>query len=134
MQNIENQCFEKDGFLITEFKDLFQSLFAKSEKHISIVEVIAPKAKGLTREDILKITKLPNNGATPRLLEELEESGFIRKYQPFQKTARHSLFQLIGFLHPFLFEIYQKRFFFRNGQLAGTYGQPHIQNMVRLRF
>lgn len=115
MQNIENQCFAKDGFLRTEFQDLFQSLFAKSEKHISIVEAIATKAKGLTREDILKITKLPNNGATTRLLEELEESGFIIKYQPFQKTAKHSLFQLIDFYTLFYLRFIKNTSFLETG-------------------
>jgi uncharacterized protein len=111
MQNIEATCFARDGFLRTEFGDLFQSLFAKAERHISVVEAIATKAKGLTREDILEITKLPNNGTTTQLLEELEESGFIRKYQPFQKTKRQSLFQLVDFYTLF----YMK--FIKNAQL-----------------
>ena len=97
MQNIENQCFAKDGFLRREFKDLFASLFVKAERHIALVEAIATKTKGLTREEILRLSRLPNNGTTSQLLEELEESGFIRKYNPFQKTNRQSLFQLVDF-------------------------------------
>ena len=114
MQNIEAKCFSKDGFLRTEFDDLFQSLFAKAERHISIVEAIASKAKGLTREDILRLTKLPNNGVTTQLLEELEESGFIRKYQPFQKTNRQSLFQLVDFYTLFYLK------FIKNAQFLDT--------------
>ena len=114
MQNIEAKCFSKDGFLRTEFEDLFQSLFAKAERHISIVEAIASKAKGLTREDILRLTKLPNNGVTTQLLEELEESGFIRKYQPFQRTNRQSLFQLVDFYTLFYLK------FIKNAQFLDT--------------
>jgi uncharacterized protein len=111
MQNIEARCFAKDGFLRTEFGDLFQSLFARAERHISVVEAIATKAKGLTREDILRLTKLSNNGATTQILEELEESGFIRKYQPFEKTNRQSLFQLVDFYSLFYLK------FIKNAQL-----------------
>ena len=114
MQNIEAKCFSKDGFLRTEFDDLFQSLFAKAERHISIVEAIASKTKGLTREDILRLTKLPNNGVTTQLLEELEESGFIRKYQPFQRTNRQSLFQLVDFYTLFYLK------FIKNAQFLDT--------------
>ncbi len=115
MQNIEIQCFSKDGFLRSEFDDLFQSLFSKAEKHIAIVEAIAKKTKGLTREDILKATKLPNNGNTTQLLEELEESGFIRKYMPFQKTSRHSMYQLIDFYTLFYLKFIKNTQFLESG-------------------
>lgn len=124
MQNIEAKCFSKDGFLRTEFEDLFQSLFAKAERHISIVEAIASKAKGLTREDILKLTKLPNNGVTTQLLEELEESGFIRKYQPFQKTNRQSLFQLVDFYTLFYLKFIKNAQFLDSGNWLALTDSP----------
>ena len=101
MQNIEVNCFSKDGFLRTEFDHLFQSLFSKAERHIAAIEAIATKTKGLTRSEIIQISGLPNNGATSQLLIELEESGFIRKYYPFKKTNRSSLFQLVDFFSLF---------------------------------
>ena len=124
MQNIEAKCFSKDGFLRTEFEDLFQSLFAKAERHISIVEAIASKAKGLTREDILRLTKLPNNGVTTQLLEELEESGFIRKYQPFQRTNRQSLFQLVDFYTLFYLKIIKNAQFLDTGNWLALTDSP----------
>jgi uncharacterized protein len=108
----------------TEFQDLFQSLFAKAEKHISIVEAIATKAKGLNREDILKITKLPNNGNTTCLLEELEESGFVRKYQPFQKTIKHSLFQLVDFYTLFYLKFIKNASFLDSGNWLALADSP----------
>lgn len=124
MQNIETKCFSKDGFLRTEFDDLFQSLFAKAERHISIVEAIATKTKGLTREDILKLTKLPNNGVTTQLLEELEESGFIRKYQPFQRTNRQSLFQLVDFYTLFYLKFIKNAQFLDSGNWLALTDSP----------
>lgn len=64
---------------------------------MSIVNTLAKKAKGLTREELIKGTSLANAGSTTRILVELEESGFIRKYIPFGKNNRESLYQLTDF-------------------------------------
>jgi len=101
MQNINEICFSKNGILRTEFKNLFRSLFSNYEKHINVVNALAKKSKGLTRDEIVSQTDLTNAGSTTRLLEELEESGFIRKYTPFGKKRRNSLYQLIDFYSHF---------------------------------
>lgn len=111
MQNIETLCFTSDGPLRHEFSNLFPALFSKSERHIAIVEAIAKKNKGLTREEIIEETKLPNNGSTSKLMMELEESGFVRKYTPFERSKRESLYQLIDFYTLFYLK------FIRNGAL-----------------
>ncbi|MBC8146644.1 MAG: hypothetical protein H8E98_01520, partial [Bacteroidetes bacterium] len=101
MQNIEKICFSENGLLRTEFKTLYESLFSNSERHIKIVNALAKKSMGLTRDEIIKISKLPDAGSTTRLLVELEESGFIRKYIPFGKKNRNSLYQLVDFYSHF---------------------------------
>jgi uncharacterized protein len=100
-QNINRLCFEPNGFLISEFNNLFKSLFAKAERHETIITALARKGKGLTREEISAETKHPTGGSLTRLLEELEESGFIRKYVPFGKKERNSLYQLSDFFSLF---------------------------------
>jgi hypothetical protein len=97
VQNINRLCFQQDGILSEEFHDLYTSLFDKAEKHLSIIEALSKKAKGLTRKEITDITKLSNAGSTTRILRELEESGFIRKYQSFGKKEQNSLYQLSDF-------------------------------------
>ena len=101
MQNIEEICFSETGLLQSEFKNLYRSLFNNYDKHIKIVKALAKKSKGLNRDEIIKITGLPNAGSTSRILDELEESGFIRKYSPFEKRMRNSLYQLIDFYSHF---------------------------------
>lgn len=64
---------------------------------MSIVNTLAKKARGLTREELIKGTSLANAGSTTRILVELEESSFIRKYIPFGKNNRESLYQLTDF-------------------------------------
>ena len=53
-----------------------------SDKHLAVVRAIATKSKGLTRKEIIASTKLPESGVTTKILDELEKSGFIRKYLP----------------------------------------------------
>ena len=96
-QNIEKICFTENGLLRTEFSNIYKSLFSKSERHEAIVAALAKKSKGLTRDEILQEADLSNGGSLSRLLNELEESGFIRKYIPFERKSRNSLYQLVDF-------------------------------------
>lgn len=107
MQNIEEICFAKDGLLRTEFENLFRALFSNSEKHTAIVKAIATKAKGLTRSEIIELTKLSVGSGTTRVLNELEHSGFIRRYRPFSKKKRNSLYQLVDFYTHFYLRFIQ---------------------------
>lgn len=100
-QNINKVCFEQNGLLKSEFNNLFKSLFLKAERHEAIVMSLAKKSKGLTRDEISISSKLPSGGGLTRLLDELEESGFIRKYTPFGKKSRNSLYQLADFFSLF---------------------------------
>ncbi len=94
-QNIDRMFFSTNGLLSTEYNDLYRSLFNNPTKHIAIVEALAQKAKGLTRKELLLATKLTDGGTTTNVLEELEQSGFIRRYFPFKKGKRDAFFQLI---------------------------------------
>ncbi|MHA4812044.1 AAA family ATPase [Flavitalea flava] len=96
-QNINRLCFQPDGILTEEFDDLYTSLFNKAEKHLAIIEALSKKTKGLTYKEIIEIAKLSNAGSTTRILRELEESGFVRKYLSFGKKEKSSLYQLSDF-------------------------------------
>jgi ribosomal protein S18 acetylase RimI-like enzyme/AAA+ ATPase superfamily predicted ATPase len=96
-QNISEICFDPNGLLRNEFENLYRSLFNKPGKHIDVIEALSKKNKGLTRDDLIKQAKLPNGGGTTRILEELEESGFIRKYASFDKKGKYALYQLSDF-------------------------------------
>ncbi len=100
-QNIDRTCFSENGLLKDEFENLYHSLFQNAENHLAIVSALASKSSGLTRQEIVKFSGLPNAGSTTRLLNELELSGFIRKYVPFGKKSRDSLYQLVDFYSHF---------------------------------
>ncbi len=94
-QNIDRMFFSPGAILNIEYIALYRSLFNRYDKHVTIVEALAQKSKGLTRSELLAATKLSDGGSTSNILDELEQSGFIKRYFPFGKTKRDALFQLI---------------------------------------
>lgn len=93
-QNINNLCFTADGLLRGEFDNLYYSLFQKAERHISVIEALSKKGKGLTRDELLEASGMSNGGGSTRILKELEESHFIRKYVSYGNKEKLSLYQL----------------------------------------
>ncbi len=94
-QNIDRMFFTPGALLNLEYGDLYRSLFNRPERHIAVVEALAQKSKGLTRRELLTAAGLPDGGAATATLDELEQSGFIRRYFPFGKTKRDAMYQLI---------------------------------------
>lgn len=93
-QTIDRICFTKGGFLVNEFTNLYQSLFAAADTHISVVRALAQKPAGLTRKEIIAACSLSTGGTATLLLEELTESGFISSSLPFEKNSRDSIYRL----------------------------------------
>jgi AAA+ ATPase superfamily predicted ATPase len=94
MQNIQRICFDQQGLLVNEFNNLYKALFVNSELHEKIVFALAKKHKGLTRTEILNLTKISDGGTFTKTLIELELSGFISSLIPFQKTKKDTLYRL----------------------------------------
>ena len=107
MQNIERICFSRNGLLREEFSFLLQSLFSKAESHIAILSALSSKNKGITRKQIVEVTRFHNSGRLTIMLSELEESGFIHSYHPFGKNKRDKLFRLSDFFTAFYFKFIQ---------------------------
>lgn len=83
-QAIDRLCFTKNGFLRLEFKLIFASLFDQYDNHETIIRTLAHVRKGLTRTALLTKSKINSGGTLSKTLEELEQSGFIEKYAPYQ--------------------------------------------------
>ena len=92
-QAIDRLCFEKDGFLRDEFKNVFASLFDQVDNHEAIIRILADVRKGLPRNEIMKKGNFPSGGNLTRTLHELEESGFIEQYAPY-KGNNNALYRL----------------------------------------
>ncbi len=120
-QNIDEICFEKTGILNEEFDNLYASLFKNHENHIQVIEALSKKNIGLNRETILKNTNIKDGGTFTKILEELEQSGFIRKYDYFGATKKAGLYQLIDFYSLFYYN-------FQKNNKQENYWSANIDN------
>jgi len=94
-QNIDDLYFNEGASLKGEFTEIYNSLFRNSEKYILLVIALGEKRMGLSREEIVDFSKLPDGGAITKMLEELEQCGFIRSYYGFSKKKHNKIFQLV---------------------------------------
>lgn len=94
-QNIDRLCFGTDGKLKGEFNDLYASLFENTEPYLSIVEALGEKKVGMTRTEMEEIIGKTSSGTLTKRLDDLELSGFIRRYACLGKKERSTLYQLI---------------------------------------
>lgn len=92
-QAIDRLCFKKDGFLKTEFRNIFESLFDQHTNHEAIIKTLSKVRKGLTREEILNKSRINSGGTLTKTLRELECSGFIENYLPYH-GVKDSTFRL----------------------------------------
>lgn len=95
VQNIDELFFTENSKLADEFEALYAILFNRPEKYIKVIEALSKKKCGMTRNEILRSTKLQDGGTFSTVLEELEQCGFIRHYVAFNSTEQGGLFQLI---------------------------------------
>jgi AAA+ ATPase superfamily predicted ATPase len=94
-QNVDRILFRKDAPLKDEFSNLYASLFQNAERYEEVVSALGKKAKGLTRDEILASVNGTDGGRFSKALEDLELSGFIRKYYAYPGRANDALYQLI---------------------------------------
>ena len=103
---IDRLFFEKDAPLKSEYANLYRALFTHYENYELIVEKLAQKRKGLTRQEIIESTKFTNGGGLTKILNELEECGFIQFQLPFSNKKREGLYRLVDeysfFYHHFV--------------------------------
>lgn len=94
-QNIDRLFFHNDGELKAEYQTLFRSLFKDATIYSRIVELLASKASGMTRKDIISELNLSDGGKLTEALNNLITCDFIREYNAFGKKEKNKLYQLI---------------------------------------
>ena len=92
---VDSLLFARKGALRGEFDELFRSLFRRPEPYVRIVEELGTRKSGLTREEIARKAAPDDSGHLTGYLAELEECGFVRKYEAFGKRAKGALYQLV---------------------------------------
>ncbi len=123
-QIIDRLCFTKDGPLKNEFNNLYKSLFAHSENHELVIRALAGIKKGLTRSEIIAECGFTSGGTTSRILKELEESGFITPYIPFEKNVNESIYKLSDEYSLFYLKFIEHAKDITDGAWLRQYGTP----------
>lgn len=94
VQNVDDLFFGQDPVLASEYEFLFKSLFKDASLYKKVVETLALKLKGLTREELVSSLKTNNNGKLTEVLDNLKKCDFVRSYQAFGKKGKGMLYQL----------------------------------------
>ncbi len=58
------------------------------------MRILAKKGAGLTRNELIANTDLASGGTSSQIIEELEESGFITSFVPFEKAKNDTIYKL----------------------------------------
>ena len=108
-QNIDLLLFDKNAKLGGEFSRLYHSLFHKAENHIRVVEALATKNSGLTRQELMVSCGISNGGGLTKVLSELESCGFITRSYDINRKRNGEYYKLIDFFTLFYFKYLKKR-------------------------
>ena len=104
-QNIDDLFFAEAAPLRDEYAFLFRSLFNDAPKYRRIIELLATKAKGMTKQEIISSLKIEDNGNLTEVLDNLCKCDFLRKYNAVGKKERDVMYQLIDH-----FSLYYNRY------------------------
>jgi uncharacterized protein len=103
---IERMCFSENGILRYEYDNLYKALFNYPQNHEAIIKTLAMAHTGLTRDQILKLSKVQPGGPYTRAMEDLIMSGFISELIPFGKKKQGIIYILTDeysiFYHRFI--------------------------------
>lgn len=121
--NIDRLFFHSAGELKMEYDMLFRSLFKESAVYKKVVELLAKKSMGMTREEILNTLHIPHGGTLSEVLQNLIVCDFIREYNAFGKSQRDKLYQLTDLFT--LFYLKQAKGNLRNGS---DFWRTHIDS------
>ena len=102
-RNIDALFFKRKGELWDEFDHLYKTLFSNSGSYIRLVEALSTKPGGMTRNEVIKKTGIPSNGALSKMLDDLVVSGFVRISSFYGKKKKDALYQLADYYTAFYF-------------------------------
>ncbi|RLD22531.1 MAG: ATP-binding protein [Bacteroidetes bacterium] len=93
-QNCDRLFFAPDGILRHEFENLYASLYDKPKAHIAVITALASKWKGMTRDELVRKSKLSDGGGMTRVLQELEAGSFISQVSSFGNIKKNRFYRL----------------------------------------
>lgn len=133
-QNINDLFFGEDAVFRNEFGYIYSSMFNTPEKYIKIIEALSGKKSGLTREEIIKKTKMESNGQLSSILDDLGECGFVRKYCHPNRNVKDAIYQLIDCYSLFYYQFQRNAMNADENYWLKTIGTPRYNAWCGLSF
>jgi AAA+ ATPase superfamily predicted ATPase len=121
--NIDELFFAPDAKLGLEFSRLYSSLFKNPEPYMRVVEALGARGKGLERAELEKACGFSESGKLSKIVDELEQCGFVRRYVPFGARKKGSLVQLLD-----AFTLFHFRFAKENAKGDPTFWSSSFGN------
>ena len=116
-QILDQFFYNKQAILKNEFQNLYAALFKNNTFHEKVVEALATKNKGLTRNEIIDATGIKGGGGLTTVLEELTQCGFIMPIYPIKKAKEDCLYRLMDEYTLFYFK------FLKEGKTKNSWSQ-----------
>ena len=107
-QNVDEMFFAEKGRLDDEFNALYASLFDKPDNYIKVISALSSKNKGLTRDELIKATKMESSGDFTTILQDLIDCDFIRCYHSYGNKSKMGIYQLIDPFSLFYYKFIKK--------------------------
>ena len=125
VQNVDALFFAKGGQLKNEYSELYAALFNKPEPYLSVVEALAAKPNGMSRQSIADKTGISGSTLT-KILGNLEKCDFITSISFYGNTVKNALYRLSDFYSLFHLK------FIANNKSKDTAFWSHIINTPML--
>ena len=132
--NIDNMFFRKRAELWDEFEHLYRTLFNNSSQYVKIVSELSKIRRGLSRGEIIEKTGLPGNGVMTKMLNDLENSGFIRINDRYGYKKREKLYQLSDYYSMFYFRFIKDNYGKDEHMWSNTIDNPSRRTWMGLTF
>lgn len=101
---VSRMFFGDSPTLDNEFEMLYRVAFEQPLPYVKVITALSGKGSGMLREEIIRESGLSDGGTLSTILEDLEKSGFIRRYTAFGKAKKDSMYQLIDNFTLFYFK------------------------------
>ena len=94
-QNFDALFFGPQDGLRTEYDELYRSLFRNPLRYMEVVELLGTRRTGYTRDEMIRGLGAVSGGDLTKILADLEECGFVRKYMPSGHGKNGGVYQLV---------------------------------------
>lgn len=104
-QNIDALFFRRKGELSEEYDHLYSSLFRNPVPYLKVISALGKRRYGMSREELVRMTKIPTSGNLTKVLKALVQCDFVRTYNLPGRRVRDCIYQLVD-----NFTIFYQRF------------------------